>query len=254
MTFQYHDYLDDQYGILLPTPLTFALLGFEKSRHHWNKTVLPYLREGIDWLKAPNPRNNNSPVVFYTKSGLLQLCRILNRLDLEPQISAIAPRGGQLVNRPPQSIQWQAEPNEDPVLPYSALTQSVAGQWDETPGGSLVAPAQPHLEQVNPYIPPLPHRESPQQQGIQTMESLASIILTAQNQTADNIHRAHQTAQQPVVTPNVQIKLPSWFDQQDGLVLNLLYLLGIGICLIGFIWMATPQPQPQELYPQSQTQ
>jgi hypothetical protein len=267
MTFQYHDYLDDQHGILLPTPLTFALMGFEKSRHHWNKTILPYLREGIDWLKAPNPRNNNSPTIFYTKSGLLQLCRILNRLDLEPQISAIAPRGGALARQSPAYIQWQqpVTDSEDDItpLPYAELVRqnqpAFAHQFTDTPGGDLVAPIRPQVVQtspdLDPYIPPMPSPETPEQQGIGTMNAIADIIFRAQQHTAQNIHQAHQNAaNRPAPATNVQLKLPSWWDSQDSLAANILYAIGIVISLVLFAAMIAPSEKPQELYPSNHSQ
>lgn len=52
-------YKDAQYGLLIPTPALMALLHLENRSYL--QRLKSQLAEGIDYIKIPNPSNNNSP-------------------------------------------------------------------------------------------------------------------------------------------------------------------------------------------------
>lgn len=259
-------FLDDQYGILLPTPHTRALFNLEEcSDYQWNKRIRRQLIEGQDWLKRPDPRNNNTPTIYYSKAGLLRLCSILGRADLEPMIATIRPRGGAMMHQPTY-IQWQ-----EPQATYSDVVvedtrrPAFAGQWEEP--GELVAPTRPGLAwnppELQPYFPPISDPAQQQIELAKAVESARNQAFTQIHQTADLVLRIqNETHQRTNAAANAASdRTAAAYDKSLKSALEWLFLRDdpaallcfgfaaaiVMICGIALFDAATARDQPQQL-------
>lgn len=202
-------YKDAQYGLLIPTPALMALLHLENRSYL--QRLKSQLAEGIDYIKIPNPNNNNSPVVCYTFMGLQHICELLNTpvaQTLSATAQSLVQSGGALTRTAPtvqesseSSIsdpfapvhQWGLQPTPPAVpTPTAHPGANPAAQWLAASVSSTVSDRlNSHLHQQQTQADWI-HRT--QQQTFEQIQATADLVLRIQQESGDRTEQAANRA------------------------------------------------------------
>lgn len=215
-------YKDAQYGLLIPTPALMALLHLENRSYL--QRLKSQLSEGIDYIKLPNPNNNNSPVVCYTFMGLQHICELLNTPvahTLSANAQSLVQPGGALTRTAPtvldssESIpsdpfapvhQWGLQPTS-PALPTPTIHPGTnpAAQWLATSVSDRLS------HQLNQQQTHADLVQRTQQQTFEQIQATADLVLRIQQESSDRTEQSANRAAERTAQA-YESSLKCWID------------------------------------------
>ena len=202
-------YKDTQYGLLIPTPALMALLHLENRSYL--QRLKSQLSEGIDYIKIPNPNNNNSPVVCYTFMGLQHICELLNTPvahTLATTAQSLVQPNGALTRTAPPVVesseptpsdpfapvhQWGLQPTSPAIpTPTHYLGANPAAQWLSASVSHAVSDRLSH--QINQQQTQADLVQRTQQQTFQQIQATADLVLRIQQESGDRTEQSANRA------------------------------------------------------------
>jgi hypothetical protein len=259
-------YRDAQYGLLIPTPALMALLHLENRSYL--QRLKSQLSEGIDYIKLPNPSNNNSPVVCYTFMGLQHICELLNTPvahTLSANAQSLVQPSGALTRTAPTVLdssestpsdpfapvhQWGLQPTS-PAMPTPTTHPGAnpAAQWLSASVSHTVSDRlsyQLHQQQTQADLV-----QRTQQQTFEQIQATADLVLRIQQESGDRTEQSANRAADRTAQA-YESSLQRWFvwlfvrDDPMAIAAFLLMCCIGTAAIVGFVsYRSTPPVAPE---------